>query len=78
MDILKTNKKILTYSLYINLFILVFSIFFFNKAVIFTNICVNLVLIGTHLIIERYSTLFYGLALTNKFAKNLNSKLEGL
>lgn len=72
----KTNEKIIPIQLIINLIFLIIGIFYVNKTLFLTLTLLNLVLLGTNLIIKKYSLLFYSLAQTNKLAKRLENNLE--
>jgi len=72
-DILNTNQKILKGLLYLNLMFLVVSIFYVSKITSITFFIVNIILIGTHLIIKKNYLLFQGISATNKLFKNLEN-----
>lgn len=72
-DILNTNKKILDGLLYLNIIFLVVSAFYISKSVAITFFIVNIILIGTHLIIRKNYLLFQGISATNKLLKNIEN-----
>lgn len=72
-DILKTNQKILKGLLYLNVIFLIVSIFYVSKATAIPFYIVNIILVGTHLIIKRNYLLLQRLSTTNKVFKHLNN-----
>lgn len=78
MNILKTNKKIIKIVLYLNISILILSIFYLKSWIIFTLLSINIILLFTNIIISKYHVIFYGLCGANKFAKTLKTAMGGL
>jgi len=78
MDILKINQKIISVLFIINFLFLLLSIFFLTKWVTIVFCVINIVLIGTNLIITKYSYLFLSLSSTNKIMGKLNDSLSKL
>ena len=72
-DILNTNQKILDGLLYLNIIFLAISIFYVSKAASITFFIVNIILIGTHIIIRKNWLLFQGISATNSLFKKLNN-----
>lgn len=72
-NILETNKKILDGLLYLNIIFLIVSVFFVSKSVAISFFIINIILVGTHLIIRRNYLLFQGISATNKLFKRLEN-----
>ena len=72
-DILNTNQKILDGLLYLNIIFLAISIFHISKAISITFFIINIILIGTHIIIRKNWLLFQGISATNNLFKKLNN-----
>ena len=78
MDILEKNKDIINLLFFINLFILICSFFYFTRTVLIILCFINIILLFSHIVINKYSYIFNGLIVTNKIAKGLNSTLSKL
>ena len=70
-----TNKKIPLVQLIFNLIVLVIGLIYLNKIIFTLFMLINLILIGTNIIINKYGFLFQAIINTNKFAKRLNNRL---
>jgi len=78
MDIQKSKNDIIRVLLGLNLISLILGIFYLKAWVYFTTLSISIVLIGTYLIINKYSMLFTGIAAANTLAKRLNSSLGNM
>lgn len=78
MDTIEKRKKDLILLLFIfNVLFLIVS-FIINIKPLGILIYMNILFLGTWLILNKYYYLFDSLKQTNKFAKVLNNKLEGI
>lgn len=76
MNLDKALKDIIKITLLINV-VLLFIIFFnFSKRVIILVIILNVILLGTFMIISKYYIVFWGITQSNKFANKLNKELN--
>ena len=78
-EIDKQKNKIVKVGFFTNLIFLaisIFYIFYSYKPLLLYLSLINVILLGTYLIVVKYSALFAGLAVTNKIAKGLNMKLK--
>lgn len=78
MNIQKTNKSTLKLTIIINLIFLVVGFFYVNKLIYISYSILNIVLLATYFIIEKYGYLFDAMSQTNIIAKNLNKQLGRL
>jgi cell shape-determining protein MreC len=78
MNIQKTNKSTLKLTIIINLIFLVVGFFYVNKLIYISYSILNIVLLATYFIIEKYGYLFDSMSQTNIIAKNLNKQLGRL
>jgi hypothetical protein len=78
MDILRKNNEIVKVLFGLNVIAFIISLFYFKSNVFYITIIMNIILLGTNLIIDKYSVMFEGLLKVNKFAKKLNKQLSGV
>jgi len=74
----KTNESIPKVLIGLNIIFLLVGIFVANKALLISLSLLNLILVATYLIIQKFGFLFTAISATNRFAKKLNSGLDNL
>ena len=78
MNLQKSQNDIIKVGFWFNLLVIIVSIFYPKLWLFYTALALNIVLLGTHMIITKYFYLLGGLFAANKFAKKLNSNLRSL
>ena len=71
----KRKKEIIKVLLWFNVLFLIISIFYVSKSFSLLITLVNIMFLCTFLILEKYSPVFDGLIVSNKFSKGLNKVL---
>jgi hypothetical protein len=77
-DLIKINEKILPILLILNGLFLAVGIFYVIKSMLLVNCLLNIILIGTNLIIKKYAVFFQAYSQINGFANKLNAGLGNL
>jgi hypothetical protein len=75
-EIIETNEKILPLLLVLNSLFLIVGLFYFNRSIFLLNCLLNIILLGTNLIIKKYAVFFQAYSKINGFANVLNNKLS--
>lgn len=76
MKILEKNREIVKVLFFLNTLASIVSFFFFDKRIIFILLGINVLLLGTSMIIQKYSLMFEGIIKANSFARKLNERLS--
>jgi hypothetical protein len=77
-DLIKINEKILPVLLILNGLFLAVGIFYVSKSLLLLSCLLNIILIGTNLIIKKYAVFFQAYSQINGFANKLNAGLGNL
>jgi uncharacterized membrane protein len=72
------NESVLQVQLGVNFILLIIGAFYATKMLVISAAILNLLFIGTYLIIKKYEFVFQTIISANKFAKTLNLGLEKL
>jgi len=75
MNLQKRKNDIIKVQVWLNLIVLLISLFFLSTKLIISALILNILLSGTFMILLKYGFLFEGLIMTNKIAKTINNKL---
>lgn len=78
IDLLEKKNDIVKVLFVIDFFFLVMSFFYTAKLFIITIAIINVLLLGSFLIIKKYALFFGMISETNKMAKGLNGALGSL
>lgn len=78
IDLLEKSKDIIKVLFGIDILILIISIFYSAKWLLITSSLINVILLGSFLIIKKYSFMFGAMAQTQKISKGLNGILGKL
>lgn len=78
IEINKQKEKIIRVDLGMNILSLVVLIFFFKGWIVFTNLTLNIILIGSYMILSKYGAVFSGIYQANKITRTLNDSLENM
>ena len=77
INIREKSNKIILVDFWFNLILfIIYLIKGLFESLIILVFVINLILLGTYLILIKYSTLFYGLSLSNSLVKSLSSKID--
>ena len=76
--ILSRSKDILKVTFYLDLILLIASIFYSSKSFLITTLILNLILIGSYMIIQKYYMIFDLMIQGRRLAKALNGGLNFL
>lgn len=72
----KRIKDIIKVAFWINVISTIILVIHFNKSFSLFVILINIILLGTFFILDKYSYIFDGLIQKHKFAKELDKKME--
>jgi len=75
IDLNQQKQKIINVALGFNALILIIGIFYSPKWILVSSLSLNIVLLGTFIILTKYGMLFSGLITANRFARQLNNGL---
>ncbi|MFW6130221.1 MAG: hypothetical protein ACOC56_03480 [Atribacterota bacterium] len=70
------KEKLINSSIIINIIALIINIFYFEKWLVFVYLILNIALIASYKIIQKYDYVFEGLVGVSQMAKKLNDSLE--
>jgi hypothetical protein len=76
MDIKKSLNDIINVGIVFNVLMLIVGIFINKSYLLYITTIINIILLGTYIIIQKNIYLFQGMITVNKFAKGLSNKLE--
>jgi len=76
VNLITANNRIVRVLFVLNLISLLVYFIHFEKFLMIVLIILNLILLGTNILIEKYFYIFQGLLISNKLAKNLKEKLD--
>lgn len=76
--ILSRSKDILKVTFYLDLILLVASIFYSSKTFLITSLILNIILIGAYMVIQKYHGIFDLMIQGRKMAKSLNGVFNSL
>ena len=78
MELKKAQNDIIQVDMLFNLIVLIVGALLPKLWLFYTALSVNLILLGSYMIITKYFFMIAGITMANKFAKKVNNQLEVL